>query len=164
MLYSCKTACFRYLAFQSYFRVVFERNAVITQSPQSSMSLNNMLFRELYIDLCIHTSSLCCMVLLGTSPTSFFGEVHFFFSGLTAGPTYRPPVRHSNPDAPLPSSLQATVVNSVIYPTRRTTNDISPALDYPIKCYTAGRASNKASLIYSPQTPSDVSLVRFSTA
>ena len=25
----------------------------------------------------------------------------FFFSGLTAEPTYRPPVRHSNPDAPL---------------------------------------------------------------
>ena len=41
------------------------------------------------------------MVLLGTSPTSFLGEVHFFFSGLPAGPTYRPLVRHSNPDAPL---------------------------------------------------------------
>ena len=106
MLYSCKTAGFRYLAFQSYFRVVFERDAVIAQPPQSSMSLNNMLFRGLYIELCIriHTSSLCCMVLLGTSPTSFFGEVLFFFSGLTAGPTYRPPVRHSNPDAPLKRS------------------------------------------------------------
>jgi hypothetical protein len=30
-----------------------------------------------------------------------FGEVQFFFSGLTAGPTYQPPVRHSNPDTPL---------------------------------------------------------------
>jgi len=29
------------------------------------------------------------------------GEVHFFFSGLAAGPTYHPPVRHSNPDTPL---------------------------------------------------------------
>ena len=47
------------------------------------------------------TSSLCCMDLLGTSPTSFLGEVLFFFSGLTAGPTYQPPVRHSNPDTPL---------------------------------------------------------------
>ena len=29
------------------------------------------------------------------------GEVLFFFSGLMAGPTYRPPARHSNPDTPL---------------------------------------------------------------
>ena len=45
------------------------------------------------------------MVLLETFPTSFLGEVwaklFFFFSGLTAGPTYRPLVRHSNPDTPL---------------------------------------------------------------
>ena len=41
------------------------------------------------------------MVLLGTFPTFFLGEVQFFFSGLEAGPTYRPPVRHSNPDTPL---------------------------------------------------------------
>ena len=64
--------------------------------------MNNMLFWVLYIDLYTRTSSLCCMVLLGTSPTSFLGEVHFFFSGLPAGPTYWPPVRHSNPDTPLP--------------------------------------------------------------
>ena len=41
------------------------------------------------------------LVLLRTSPTSFFSEV-LFFSGLTAGPTYRPLVWHSNPDAPHP--------------------------------------------------------------
>ena len=34
-------------------------------------------------------------------PNLFFRQSPFFFSGLTAGPTYRPPVRHSNPDAPL---------------------------------------------------------------
>ena len=75
-------AGFCYLAFQSYFQVVFDQNVVIAQPPQSSMSsrfLNKMLFRVLYVDLYIHTSSLCCMVLLGTSPTSFFGEVLFFF-------------------------------------------------------------------------------------
>ena len=68
--------------------------------------MNNKLFRLLYIDLDTPTSSLCYMVLLETFPTSFLGEVwaksFFFFSGLTAGPTYRPPVRHSNPDTPLP--------------------------------------------------------------
>ena len=34
-------------------------------------------------------------------PNPFLGKVHFFFSGLTAGPTYRPLVRHSNADTPL---------------------------------------------------------------
>ena len=41
------------------------------------------------------------MDLLGTSPTSFSGEVLFFFSGLTARPTYQPLVQHSNADTPL---------------------------------------------------------------
>ena len=67
--------------------------------------MNNMLF---ILNPYTHTSSLCCMVLLGTPPTSFllnFRGSPFFFSGLTAGPTYRPLVRHSNPDTPLPSAL-----------------------------------------------------------
>ena len=34
-------------------------------------------------------------------PQPFFSVKSFFFSGLTAGPTYRPLVRHSNPDTPL---------------------------------------------------------------
>ena len=34
-------------------------------------------------------------------PNLFSGEGPFFFSGLTAGPTYQPSVRHSNPDTPL---------------------------------------------------------------
>ena len=54
------------------------------------------------------------MVLLGTSPTSFLGEVHFFFSGLPAGPTYRPPVRHSNPDAPLQKACARTPVYTAV--------------------------------------------------
>ena len=66
--------------------------------------MNNMLFWGFILKLYTHTSSVCCMVLLGTSPTSFllnFRGSHFLFSGLTAGPTYRPPVWHSNPDTPL---------------------------------------------------------------
>ena len=44
------------------------------------------------------TSLLCHMDL----PTLFFlVRSNFFFSGLTAGPTYQPQVRHSNPDTPL---------------------------------------------------------------
>ena len=34
-------------------------------------------------------------------PNPFLCKVQFFFSGLTAGPTYRPLVRHSNADTPL---------------------------------------------------------------
>ena len=70
--------------------------------------MNNMLFWGFILNLYTHTSSLCCMVLLGTPPTSFllnFRGSPFFFSGLTAGPTYRPPVRHSNPDTPLVRSV-----------------------------------------------------------
>ena len=49
-----------------------------------------------YIDLHLQAYS-----VVWTSQTLFLGKVHFFFSGLTAGPTYRPLVRHSNPDTPL---------------------------------------------------------------
>jgi hypothetical protein len=38
---------------------------------------------------------------MDTSRTFFFWQGPFFFSGLTAGPTYRPLVQHSNPDTPL---------------------------------------------------------------
>ena len=34
-------------------------------------------------------------------PNLFSGEGPFFFSGLTARPTYHPSVQHSNPDTPL---------------------------------------------------------------
>ena len=71
--------------------------------------INKNLFRVLYIDLYTPTSS-PCMVLLETSPTSFLGEVHFFFSGLMAGPTYRPPVRHSNPDTATPLGCSSRFV------------------------------------------------------
>ena len=36
-------------------------------------------------------------------PKPFFWGRSFFFSGLMAGPTYQPSVRHSNPDASLVS-------------------------------------------------------------
>ena len=54
------------------------------------------------------------MVLLGTPPASFlpnFRGSPFFFSGLTAGPTYRPPVRHSNADTPLGASKEGGFVD-----------------------------------------------------
>ena len=35
------------------------------------------------------------------APQPLFSAKSIFFSGLTAGPTYQPPVWHSNPDAPL---------------------------------------------------------------
>ena len=57
--------------------------------------MNNMLFWVLYIDLYTHTSSLCCMVLLRTSPTSFLGEVHFFFQACQLD---------------LPTSLQSSIL------------------------------------------------------
>ena len=44
--------------------------------------MNNMLFWVLYIDLCTRTNSLCCMVLLRTSSTSFLGKVQFFFQAI----------------------------------------------------------------------------------
>ena len=69
--------------------------------------MNNTLFRVLNIDLYIHTSPLCCMVLLRTSPTSFFGEVHqkSFFFFRSDGWTYQLPVRHSDSDAPWSTQL-----------------------------------------------------------
>ena len=61
-----------YLTFQSHF---WEKCCYLVFGK----IMNNMLFWVLYIDLYPHTSSLCCMVLLRTSPTSFFSEVLFFF-------------------------------------------------------------------------------------
>ena len=63
--------------------------------------MNKPVISNAIFDLYTPTSLPCRMVLLGTFPTFFLGEVLFFFSGLEAGPTYRPPVRHSNPDTPL---------------------------------------------------------------
>ena len=40
-----------------------------------------------------------------TSQILFLGKVQFFFSGLTAGPTYQPLVQDSNPDTPLQTWL-----------------------------------------------------------
>ena len=40
----------------------------------------------------------------------FFGKVDLFFSDLTAGPTYQPPVRYSDPGTPLPLTLTAAYV------------------------------------------------------
>ena len=103
VLYMYKTAGFGCLAFQSHFR---EKCCCCTATLSIIVfaKIMNNLFWGFMLNLYTHASSLCCMVLLGTSPTSFYwilGEVQFFFSGLSAGPTYRPPVRHSNPDTPL---------------------------------------------------------------
>ena len=106
-----KTAGFGYL---SCFPKPFSREMLLLHSHLGHQChlvfakiMNNMLF---ILNPYTHTSSLCCMVLLGTPPTSFlpnFRGSPFFFSGLTAGPTYRPLVRHSNPDTPLPFSVYA---------------------------------------------------------
>ena len=103
--------CYRGVKWQDFFtspsKAIFENNAVIAQSLQSSMSscfgkiMSNPLFQVFYINLYTPTSSLGCMALLKTSPTSFLGEVQFFFSGLTAEPTYWLTVWHSNPNTPL---------------------------------------------------------------
>ena len=82
----------------------------------------------LYIDLYTRTSSLCCMVLLGTSPTSFLGEVQFFFSGLPAGPTYWPLVWHSNSDAPLTT---CTVLFYLLHNVSH--GDCQPTFVFPVK-------------------------------
>ena len=52
-------------------------------------------------------------------PNLFSGEGPFFFSGLTAGPTYQPSVRHSNPDTPLSEgeSNQGTLYQANYYTT-----------------------------------------------
>ena len=97
---------FKWQAFVT--KLQFSRTMLLSQShfdhrchPVFDKIMNYKLFRVLYIDIYTPTSSLCYMVLLETFPTYFLGEVQFFFSGLMVGPTYRPPVRHSDPDTPL---------------------------------------------------------------
>jgi len=63
--------------------------------------MNNQAIRVLYVDL-LYSYELT--MLYGPPqdlPNLFFRRSPFFFSGLTAGPTYQPPVQHSNPDTPL---------------------------------------------------------------
>src|SRR5882757_6345592 len=60
--------------------------------------VNKWALQVLYVDL-LHF--LQAYNIVWTSQTLVFGKVQFFFSGLMVGPTYQPPVRHSNPNAPL---------------------------------------------------------------
>ena len=75
MLYRCKPVGSHYLTFQGHFR----EKCYYCTATLIIDGMSIMLFWVLYIDLYTHTSSLCCMVLLRTSPTSFLGEVLFFF-------------------------------------------------------------------------------------
>ena len=57
--------------------------------------------RVLYCDL-LHFDKLIMLYYTHMDlPNLFSGEGPFFFSGLTARPTYQPSVWHSNPDTPL---------------------------------------------------------------
>jgi len=66
--------------------------------PLFDKIVNKWALQVLYVDL-LHF--LQAYNIVWTSQTLVFGKVQFFFSGLMAGPTYQPLVRHSNPDAPL---------------------------------------------------------------
>ena len=60
--------------------------------------MNKQAVQVLYVDL-LYSYEL--IVLYGPPKPSFGRSPFFFFSGLMTGPTYRPLVRHSNPDTPL---------------------------------------------------------------
>jgi hypothetical protein len=82
--------------------------AVIAQPPLDHQChllfgkiMNNQAVRVLYVDLLYSYELTVLYRPPWDLPNHFLGEVLFFFSGLTAGPTYQPLVRHSNPDTPL---------------------------------------------------------------
>src|SRR5882757_6601411 len=73
--------------------------------PLFDKIVNKWALQVLYVDL-LHF--LQAYNVVWTSQTLVFGKVQFFFSGLMARPTYQPPVRHSDPNAPLGENRSLT--------------------------------------------------------
>ena len=86
------------------------RTATDHQCNQCHLFLGKIMNKKGYLSALCWSIKLLYVLWTGMDlPNPFFGKVLFFFLGLTAGPTYRPLVWHSNPDTPLLSRFTCEV-------------------------------------------------------